>query len=1376
MAIPTNGIQLVRISGALFNQQLSASDYSDILAANKTVAELNAWANSMVALEYKNKTVTKIASDLLTNVGLSSVAGLENWVAGQLTAGGGVAKAGETILAMLNDFSNMTADATYGAAATTFNTKVANSQAVSQTAGSVGGTYDAVSLTAAPVAFPLTSNADVRTTGSGADTFNALYSSTGGMTFQATDSLDGGAGADTINIQVGVTGTHSAASMANIETVSANFSAAGTVSLLGSTGVTTVESSASTAAAAFTNIGSTATALRVTNTAQDANFGFTTAAVAGTADSVTATLSAVSGGTLTLAGIETVNLASTGSANTLTALTAAAATTVNVSGDQALALGTLGATVTTLNAGSNTATGTGVSATMGAAATATITGGTGNDSITISAITGDVSIAGGAGNDTVTAATGLTTSDTIGGGDGIADVLSTTAALAEGYTAPATRTITGFEQLTLSTAGSASTTLTAANVDTGITRVNLAGTAGAYGVTGPAAALTVTSTAALGGTLTLTDTGTATTDAATLTNSGVSNANVFAGAAVTSTGYETLTINSGSASTTNAAAQTLGTVTVTVDTGGASAVNFTGANNVSAGAISATTINASGMTGSGTFSNTSASVSSNITGTANNDGLVGSTLADTLSGGAGNDTLTGGTGIDRLTGGTGADTFVFGANTSASVVSNLTASDTITDFVAGTDKLSIGQTMNAFLGNYASLSAAQAAASLDGRTSLGYFVTGDNTLYVVAAPGSSPVATDTAVVFTAGTVTSLSNTDFGIGAQGTGNTVALTAASANVSNSVNTRADKTTTAVDDAISSTAAFMVGSTIDGGAGNDTLTISDVTAALDISTVVSNVERVVLTAGNTGTLTLPSTNGMGVSSGSSTAAISVALGGGSQTVTAATSGTTTVAMAGASSSVNSSGTGAVTITALGSATGQSVTTSGSGIATVTIDAPQTNLTLSLGAAAADLVTITATDTSAYGSGVSLTGGTQTGVADSLIAIAGPAGVVNLRLSAANITGFETLNLATNAGIFAVTLTPAQNNGFTGLTVTGDDTITLSAAGTITGLQTATANDNVLYVLTGTGNVFNAGTAATVTDYGISGGTLSTYNFGTSLTAVDTIAGGAGADVLNITGSGTGSANITAIETFNFTTSTAAQTFTTGAIALPATGTITAAASTVAVTIDATDLNLTTSGTIIDGPGNDTITLPGADAERVLTTLTLSSGGSDNVIIVDATVAIIDQGVRINNFTTGVAAGADTLDLRSGVTTAVNTGPGNFVTLTAAGGVAAGTIVEINQAAFTSSSLIDVADGGLVETALAGAFTTTSADLSAANDGASTVFVILYGAGAAAGSAGIYSMVITSTNNLTGGNIATGDISVELIGLLSGITADSFVASNFT
>ena len=40
MAIPTNGLQLVRIAGAVFGQQLSATDYTEILTANKSVAEL----------------------------------------------------------------------------------------------------------------------------------------------------------------------------------------------------------------------------------------------------------------------------------------------------------------------------------------------------------------------------------------------------------------------------------------------------------------------------------------------------------------------------------------------------------------------------------------------------------------------------------------------------------------------------------------------------------------------------------------------------------------------------------------------------------------------------------------------------------------------------------------------------------------------------------------------------------------------------------------------------------------------------------------------------------------------------------------------------------------------------------------------------------------------------------------------------------------------------------------------------------------------------------------------------------------------------------------------------------------------------------------
>ena len=44
MAISTNGLQLVRLAGAAFNQQLSASDYSEIFYNPLTV---NLWAHSI---------------------------------------------------------------------------------------------------------------------------------------------------------------------------------------------------------------------------------------------------------------------------------------------------------------------------------------------------------------------------------------------------------------------------------------------------------------------------------------------------------------------------------------------------------------------------------------------------------------------------------------------------------------------------------------------------------------------------------------------------------------------------------------------------------------------------------------------------------------------------------------------------------------------------------------------------------------------------------------------------------------------------------------------------------------------------------------------------------------------------------------------------------------------------------------------------------------------------------------------------------------------------------------------------------------------------------------------------------------------------------
>jgi len=563
-------------------------------------------------------------------------------------------------------------------------------------------------LTVTGRTFALTTGADNVTGTSGNDVISGAISS-GAMTFDALDSISGGAGNDILNISGNAAGIYQAASLAGVETVNLNSTAAtATVSLLGATGVTTVASIGSTAAAAFSNIGSTSVGLQVKNSSAAATFGYTAAAVAGTADSATLTLSNVAAGTVTVNGIETLNLVSNSGANSIT-LAADAATTLNVTGDQNLTLGTAPATITTIGAADFTGV---LSVTMGAAAT--VNGGAGNDSITMGAAAAAESVNAGAGNDTIIFAAHLSNTDTINGGDGT-DKLSTTAALAEGYTAPTTATITNVETLILSTAGSADTTLTTANLSTGINTVQLAaGTAtGTYGIIGPAGTLNVVvNGGTLGGALTLTDTGTATSDVANLSNTRTTaTTDVLNGKNLVSVGYETLNIAVGSGN----GPQTIGTIGVTADTGGTTTVNFTGANAVSTtGAITANVINASGLTGAAALTMGVAAVGvTSITGSANADTLRGD-ASSTIDGGAGNDSITGGSGNDNLSGGAGNDTITAaagndvingGAGNDTLVLGGDLAVGDVIDGGDGTDTLSVSNATLATVNGY-SISAA----------------------------------------------------------------------------------------------------------------------------------------------------------------------------------------------------------------------------------------------------------------------------------------------------------------------------------------------------------------------------------------------------------------------------------------------------------------------------------------------------------------------------------------------------------------------------------------------------------------------------------------------------------------------------------------------
>jgi Ca2+-binding RTX toxin-like protein len=539
----------------------------------------------------------------------------------------------------------------------------------------------------------LTTGIDIKTGTSGADTFDGSVNANGVATLTSVDNLDGAGGNDLL--LGGLAGGNLAPTLKNIESAEFITALPTTFDLVNTTGLNSMLMRNSSAALTVNNIPSTTgTTFTIQDQAADVNLNFTNSALVG-ANSFTLALSgaqsdATGGADVTIAqqagtdtsGLETVTLTSGGSAaNFLDSLAAqnAAATstlaTLNVTGAQGLTVTTgLAASVRTVDASGMTGA-NGLTAPFAATAAVTVTGSGGDDALTFTANNADSTINAGAGNDVISI-TNFNTNDSIAGGDGTADRLDITAVNAEAIAANLTNT-TGFEQLSLNTAGSGGATLNATrfgSIDT--VRLNK-GTAGAYTVTLAAgtqtlgiAEPTAGTNATLGGLLTVNDTGTATTDVLNITNRDTdttSATNNFAGAAITVNGFETVNLNTGSVAT---VAQTTGVITLNNDSlSGANTLNVSGANGVTVARVDSNssgllTIDASGLTGTAALTMTAAPVytvstgTTKITGSANADTLLGIAAASgsTIVGGAGNDTITGGSQADSITGDAGNDT------------------------------------------------------------------------------------------------------------------------------------------------------------------------------------------------------------------------------------------------------------------------------------------------------------------------------------------------------------------------------------------------------------------------------------------------------------------------------------------------------------------------------------------------------------------------------------------------------------------------------------------------------------------------------------------------------------------------------------------------
>lgn len=381
--------------------------------------------------------------------------------------------------------------------------------------------------------------------------------------------------------------------------------------------------------------------------------------------------------TLSINGTNSIDLTvtgNTGGANLATSFSALK--TVTISGAAGVKAGTAftGASVTDVNA---SATSGNVTATIVGTQT-TYEGGSGVDKITLTGgATKAVSL--GAGNDSLTLAAGTTapTAALDGGAGTDTLVMNAADAVTASLTSAFATKVTGFEVLSLNTAGAGAQAIDLAMLGNYASVTDI-GTAGTLTLNNFANNGTLTITAASAGTHVLSNSaftaGTAdnvnlVVSAAGGINAGTVTADKVESFAITSTDTTASVVAGTNTNTvTLGADSTLKTITVT----GNANLNLTSAN------TTVTSVDASGMTG-GLIYTTAGTTAETVKGgaAANQLTAAAGSTADTLIGGAGNDKITSNSGLDTLTGNGGNDVFVISTPT------NLNSYATVTDANAG---------------------------------------------------------------------------------------------------------------------------------------------------------------------------------------------------------------------------------------------------------------------------------------------------------------------------------------------------------------------------------------------------------------------------------------------------------------------------------------------------------------------------------------------------------------------------------------------------------------------------------------------------------------------------------------------------------------------
>jgi Ca2+-binding RTX toxin-like protein len=1075
----------------------------------------------------------------------------------------------------------------------------------------------------------------------GDDNYDGSLGGSGGnlQTLNSSDSLNGGLGSDTLYATL--TGGTISPTLTAIESITLTANASAGVSLLNSSGITSIENANSAGLLTLTNINSTSVALKDTNNASGTSFGFTAAAVEGT-NSATLTLTNVTGGTETINGVETINLVSTGAANTIT-LSADSATTVGVTGDQNLTLGTLGSTVTNVSAGTFTGK---LSVTTANTTAATVTGGTANDTITgaagndnISGGDGADSLTGGSGNDVLSGGAGNDTivggseNDNISGGDNTDLLVFTTLSAMAGNgtvsggagtdtlrftsdigadvvesTLVNTRVST-VEAIDLRGVAGAQRTITltdAALAAQGTTSFTV--TDGQYGVTAAtngvdviASALTAANSVDLSfnnraaATITVGTTAGATTDTVAVKVNGTTYATY------TATGRTGATTTSDDATGIAAAINAVAAGTY-IATASAAVVYITTANPGSSIAAITTTETGTIAVGDGAAAQSDNSYTGGagadtfrVGNTGYDSGARGITSADTLVGGTGTDTLivTGGT-TSPTTGGTATATTVDMTNVSGveTITTSGTGLVTINTFAAGTTPSTGTLTVNA-----ASQTVATRGLSLDASAAA----------YVGKLNVTGGAGNDT-IVGSAG-----SDTIDG----GTGNDT-ITAGAGNDSLTGGDGNDDFVYASEAAYSDdTGLTLVFDTVSGGAGTDTVQFTTAAATLSAAQLagMSGIEIIDL-AITASSVTLSD-------------AVVDANGGDVQQVRVTTAGTVTASAL--------TGTNSVAVRVEDATNGVVSVTGGAGADSVTFSGrAQGQL------AADDAVKLgSGTDTIYVTNIQGHTAGTAAGASAATLSslVTGVESLVISDLATDQANGDITITLATSFTATTFTVDATQLDAGEDLTFTNANNTTTSGTGLAAAVSVTggTGNDGITGGVQADTLIGGAGDDGLTGGAGIdnlSGGdgvdtfTVATLADFAGLLQAETVSGGAGNDILSITATGTINApdllGINSVETISLAsggTQTiylsdavyAANGSTTLAITEGATATISvnAAGLSAANSVQITTADVAVNETLVGGAGNDTFTQV-LGTGTIAATDTITGGtGTDTIVL---------------------------------------------------------------------------------------------------------------------------------------------------------------------